>query len=242
MAETFESEILDRMERTPMRFASDRGEQPAHAKKCPYNAFLPGSEFISAPFKNLCKQKGIAQVPYTMYASRQYIVYHSHVLQIFSQSHASLAEVFNRIVKQKLYKILHDWDREKYRSPEEFKKLLSNIETSLNNRKSRKTGLTPVEVNAKNAMQVFKTLYPQISGGKINKFPKNAYKIGDTVRLSLEKSAFLKSSRVGGYTKELYRIAKIHYRRGPLQYSLVTVPDGEPLLGRVYHAEIVRAE
>lgn len=112
---------------------------------------------------------------------------------------------------------------------------LVDIVKSYNNANHRSIGMSPSSVNYANQSRVFKKLYPEFG----QKFKiKFKYKIGQHVRVALEKvPGFTKSYRPQ-FSREIYVVFQ-RLPRSPPVYRLKTMNSQEHVLGVFYEQEIV---
>lgn len=137
---------------------------------------------------------------------------------------ASIVERFNRTLKEKMWRVFTFNKNNKYIN------ILQQLVTSYNNSYHRSIKAIPAKVNKSNEKEILTKLY-----GDQDTRIKFKFKIGDYVRISIEKKIFEK-----GYTpnwsKEIYVItALLPYN--PPKY-LIKALDGENFAYKFYDQEL----
>jgi hypothetical protein len=145
---------------------------------------------------------------------------------------ASIAERFNRTIKEKVYKYMT------YKDTRVYIDVLQDLVHSYNNTYHRSVKMTPTEASLpENKKQVWRNLY----GDRVRKIPysriKFKYRLGDYVRISVERDVFRKGYKQR-WTSEVFRVVK-QSPRDPVVYKLEDL-DGEPIIGSFYEPELQR--
>ena len=140
---------------------------------------------------------------------------------------ASLAERAIRTLRNRLARIFRARGSSKYWD------VLENIVKSYNESEHRSHGLRPNEVNDKNSLHVFNTLYAKLLE---QRFRKPIFKSGDCVRIALSKSVFEKGY-APNFTEEIFTIVKVILKRSYPVYQIES-SSGEPILGKFYEREL----
>lgn len=146
---------------------------------------------------------------------------------------AAVAERFIRTLKGRLYKYFTNEKTMRWVD------VLPKIVASINNTKSRATGMRPVDINEKNATMVWNKVYGEYQDQQKPSYSKAKFRHGDKVRISKEKTAFEKSY-LPNYTHEVYEVEGVK-QTNPHVYDLTT-SEGEPIAGRFYDQELVRTQ
>jgi ribosomal protein S17 len=147
---------------------------------------------------------------------------------------ASIAERFNRTIKQKVWKFLT------YKNSYCYIDVLPDLVHSYNNSYHRSIKMTPTEASRpENERTVWQNLYGkrvrQKKSTRRRKPVKFKYHIGDYVRLSEERGVFRKGYKQR-WTEEVFRVVK-QSARDPVVYRLEDL-SGEPLIGSFYEFEL----
>ena len=116
----------------------------------------------------------------------------------------------------------------------EYMKYLKSIVASYNHRRHRTTNLKPVEITEANQDQVLTNLNKKLK--KQEKKP--AFKVGDKVRVSYQRTKFEKSYRQS-YTNETFVIYRIK-RRTPTYLYFIQTRSGKPIEGGFYKFQLVK--
>ena len=115
--------------------------------------------------------------------------------------------------------------------------VLLYIIDSINNSKSRVIGMKPIDVNLKNADELWERIYGE-SARENRILPQTTrYRMGDKVRIAKQKGQFEKSY-VPNYTQEKFKITKI--RQGKPQTYQLEDEKGEKIVGKFYNPELSR--
>jgi len=113
--------------------------------------------------------------------------------------------------------------------------VLQKIADGINHSKSRVHGMRPVDVNFKNAQQVWKTIYgDEFSTKKRKTHPK--FKKGDFVRLSRGKGIFEKGY-IPSWSDEILEIDTVKDQSKPIRYK-IRDEKGEKFKGTFYGEEL----
>jgi hypothetical protein len=152
---------------------------------------------------------------------------------------ACIAERFNRTIEKKIEKVLTENDNNNWIS------ILSDLMINYNNSVHRSIKMTPVEASKKESKKiVYANLFPEEvrSTDIINKKPKSVnhrkdrFKIGDTVRLKINKKVFDKGYEQN-FSDEVCTISKI-YNSKPITYQ-VNDSNNHVIKGKYYEEELV---
>lgn len=148
-----------------------------------------------------------------------------HHYSIKTKMKASIVERFNRTLKSRLEKYFYTYKTKNWVD------VLSQFVTNYNKTYHRSIGMSPDEVNDKNATQVFKKLFPYI-----DLEVKPRLSTGDKVRILKEKTIFEKGySRT--WSDEVYIISKVKQTAGRVWYLLET-KNGDKVPGIKYYWEL----
>jgi hypothetical protein len=98
---------------------------------------------------------------------------------------------------------------------------------------SRVTGLRPVDINTKNAADVWERVYGRFIHQHPQKEPK--FRIGETVRISLAKKIFDKGF-FPNFSDHIFTIYEVH--KGNPNYYHIKDNDGEKIEGKFYEEEL----
>ena len=152
--------------------------------------FDQGLEYVNSSVNDLLKERGI------------------HPYHIMTKNKASSAERVNRTIKQTIFKMFTQHNNLKWTV------YLDDLVDNYNNTYHSTIKMTPAQVTWRNRKKVFKILFPKESV-RIN----CKLKIGDRVRISLNKNIFEK-----GFTKnwslDIFTIAKVFQKYGVCWYRL----------------------
>ena len=143
---------------------------------------------------------------------------------------AQFIEHFNKTLKSYLsrYMTLHNSLR--------YIDVLQDIVYGYNTRYHSSTGYKPVDINARNAKEVFLKMYGSPKEW-FKALPKAKYNIGDKVRITRAKGAFEKGYEET-YTREIFTVDKV-LETDPREYKLKSL-TGEEIEGRFYEKEMVK--
>ena len=172
-----------------------------------------GSEFIGAPFAELCAKHGIHQI-----------------FLKNSKLKAQIAESHVKILMRKVTRFTAA------RNTKSFVDHLNEIVAGLNDRYIDSLGCSPNQVTAENAEQVFERKYSKdLSAAPVEKFHK-----GDRVRVRLQfQSAFRKKYRQS-FSTEIFRVKRVASKPPTLAYVLED-DSGYEVEGLYYAEDLVRA-
>lgn len=178
----------------------------------PYNLFTDrGTEFDAREMKAYYKKHGIIK--------------HS------SQSKgikASMAERMIRTLKTRLYRYFTE------NKTKNWTNVIQQIADAVNHSICRTTGMRPVDVNFKNAQQIWEKVY---GSRKLRNPKKPRYASDDVVRIAKEKGIFTKGY-LPTFSDKLYDITKVK-KTHPIEYILKD-DEGVRQKGRFYEPEITR--
>src|SRR6266478_6432843 len=116
----------------------------------------------------------------------------------------------------------------------EYVDVSPDVENNLNSRRHRIIGMAPNEVTAENESEVYAKSVASA------KSPKTKFKVGDRVRISRIKQFGEKAHR-GGWTMEIYKIAKINLKNPITSYGLEDLYD-EEIKGKFYGEELQKVD
>lgn len=162
-----------------------------------------GKEFYNTTFDALMTKYGI------------------HKYSTFSVLKASIAERFNRTIKEKMYKEFTA------RGSHEWVSILPKLLDEYNNSPHRTIGMTPIQADSDPTSVVIKQR-------KINN-EKIKFKVGDKVRISTQKGVFTKGY-LPNWSTEIFEIIKIN-KTLPVTYQLQDYMS-KPIAGCFYSSEI----
>lgn len=147
-----------------------------------------------------------------------------------SEIKAAVVERFNRTLKDKI------WKHFTLNKTNNYVDVIDDLLESYNNSYHRSIKMTPISVNTTNSNKVFLNLYGYDKNldGDITK-SKKKFNVGDTVRISKNKSVFEK-----GYTnnwiKEIFIVTKVFYD-DEISYQIKDL-NNEIIFGRFYQNEL----
>ena len=142
---------------------------------------------------------------------------------------ASIAERFNRTIKEKIWKYFTAKDTKRYID------VLPALVQSYNRSYHRSIKRAPVDVNYDNQEEVWKTLYNEDGILDHKKAKQNKFQIGDRVRISKTRRQF-KKGYLPSWSDELFTVSEIQ-RTEPVTY-IIKDDHGEPVLGAFYTPEL----
>lgn len=145
----------------------------------------------------------------------------------YSDKKASLVERVQRTLMQRIWKYFE------YARTRRLVEVLPKLVNAYNKSFHRTLGARPIDVNERNESEFFARLYPS---GFETKKPK--FRIGDTVRISMNRHALLKKYKQS-FSDEVFLIERIKLGN-PTVYYLVNREDKEPVLGSFYESELQR--
>ena len=165
-----------------------------------------GREFYNNYFARTCRREGI------------------HHFSTNSRHKASVAERFNRSLKELMYK--HFTAENTYRWIEVLPQLIATYNTRVHS----SIGRQPNDVTPENEDEVYRVLY------KKRPRPGRRLSVGDYVRISKTKHVFEKGY-LPNYTEEVFKISRVISNHTPHRYELKDMA-GEPIVGRFAPEEI----
>ena len=173
-----------------------------------------GSEFYNRLVKTFLKEKGV------------------HLFSTENETKASVVERFNRTLKTKMWRYFTANSTYKYMD------VLPSLLESYNTTHHRTIDRAPDEVNEKNELEVWKTMYGK-SKKKQKKRRSKHMKSGDMVRLSMVTRPFRKGY-LPRWTEEVFLIDKVIHRT-PIVYAVKDL-EGEAIAGTFYGEELQKIE
>ena len=169
-----------------------------------------GKEFVNQEFRVWLKKQKIE-------------LFHTHNFD----TKATIAERFIRTLKEKL------WRYFTYKNTRRYIDVLNDIVFAYNHTFHRSIGQTPASVNKTNQEQVWQSLYGDL------REKKTKLKIGDTVRLSVNRTRFRKGY-LPGWTEEVFVVAEA-IADDPPYYKIKDFND-EVLEGTFYDSELQKID
>ena len=145
-----------------------------------------------------------------------------------SEIKSAVIERFNRTFKNMMYKKFTE------NNNTIFYNILDELVKNYNNKYHSKIKMTPVEASKKINEKKIKNIYNFEKTKKPGRF-----KIGDRVRISLEKNIFEKSYETN-WTEEIFEIYDIKYSNVPYYY--LKDLNGEKLQGTFYQEELQKTK
>lgn len=143
---------------------------------------------------------------------------------------AAIAERFIRTLKGRIWRFFTHTHTRRYID------VLDKIVSCYNNSWHSGIKMVPSKVNLENAAKARRNLILRYGDKQVLRKPK--YSVGDLVRVSRARTAFRKAYE-GGWTLELFRIARINTTRPPPVYILEDL-DGEKIDGYFYEEQLSR--
>lgn len=179
--------------------------------RIPKNIYIDGGNEFKGVCKKYLENKGIK-----IYVTK-------------SKHKASVVERFNRTLKEKMWRMFTKYKNKRYIE------ILPLLLTSYNNSYHRSIKTLPIKVNTNNQNRIFYNLYGFYKKDGDDNLIKFKFKIGDYVRISIDKNIFEK-----GYTpnwsKEIFIIDKIIPKQYPI-YKINSL-NGEELGLFYYDTEL----
>lgn len=174
-----------------------------------------GTEFLNSPFQRMLRQEGIRY-------------YHSNdpVLK------CSVVERFNRTLKQRM------WAFFTHTSSHRFVDELQRLVQGYNATRHSTIKMAPKDVNDKTMAQVYHHLKAKWAKQDADT-PTTTFKVGDHVRISLDKGPFAKSYEEN-WSQEVFKIRRVLPRK-PVVYELEDLA-GEVLQGTFYRWEVQKVK
>ena len=156
---------------------------------------------------------------------------------------ATIVERFNRTLKTRLERVYT------FQGSHRYVEILPQVVKAYNNSYHRSIGMVPANVTTADTENIFKKLYPnhmkipddqderkfKLQPEKRARGNKPSFKIGDTVRITGEKSIFQKGY-AQNWTLELFKIQEVHHTT-PITYQLIDYKS-EPIFGSFYRSEL----
>lgn len=174
-----------------------------------------GREFTGAPFQQLLQKKNIE-----FRAARN------------PDIKAAIVERFNRTLKERMWRYFTHTRNKRYID------VLQKFVNAYNHARHSATRIPPVKVTLENAHVARENLARRYAAANEEKWKKPKYNVGDVVRISNAKAAFVKGYE-SGWTRELFKIHRISTNRWPIVYILHDLDD-EPIDGIFYTEELSR--
>ena len=169
-----------------------------------------GVEFYNQFFKELVQKLGI-----------------NHY-STFSPIKCAIAERAIRTLKTRLERVYSS------RGSHRWIDVIDDIVRGYNNSYHSSIGMKPNQVNSDNESEVRDRLFPPIT----TKFRKD-FKVGDSVRITRQKSAFQKGYEQT-YSYQIYQIRRVQDTKPPTY--LIKDFDSQPILGSFYKEEIQKVD
>ena len=150
--------------------------------------------------------------------------------------HCPFVERVNRTMKNLLYRYMTHYKTKKYIDR------LQDIVASYNNRRHRSIGMTPNQAEEEKnwptvSYNLEKNFYMKNVKKKVPIFKK-----GMRVRIAVDERNSWSKSYDPYFQQEIFEIADVHRHFNIPVYSVKSIEDGQPLLGRFYAGELVRVE
>ena len=152
--------------------------------------FDQGLEYVNIMVNNLLKERGIHSYP------------------IMTKNKASSAERVNQTLKQAIWKLFTEHKNEKWVS------YLDDLVNNYNHTYHSMIKMAPVHVTWHNRKKVFKILFP-----KKHVIINCKLKIGDKVRISLNKNIFEKSY-TKNWSQDIFKITRVFQKYGVCWFRL----------------------
>ena len=147
----------------------------------------------------------------------------------FSERKASVVERFNRTIKGLMYKYFSRYETRKYID------VLQDLVGRYNNGYHRSIKTKPIMVTKENELEVWMNLYGNTLSKKKTKKKKSPLKVGDHVRITLERGTFHKAY-LEGWSEEIFIIS--HKLSGnPVVFKVKDQAD-EQVEGIFYQQEL----
>ncbi len=173
-----------------------------------------GSEFKSSPFQELLAQRGVRH----FFAG--------------GSGKATIVESFIRYLRSRITRFKTENNTQSYINA------LGSIIDSYNNTCHSSTKFKPSEVNHINQFTVYENLYMN-SKNDLKEY-KFSYKLGDKVRISLDKSIFQRESDKK-FTNEIFTVDYRYKKDGIPMYKLKDCTN-QRLIGSFYNQELSKVE
>ena len=166
-----------------------------------------GKEFYNKTVQSFLKQQGI------------------HHFSTSGDTKASVAERFNRTLKDRLYRYFTAGNTLR------FTDVLDSIVRGYNTSPHRSIGLPPNEVDLQNSSEVWDRLY----GARLKRPQEVRLQRGDRVRLNKKFRTF-KKSYLPGWTEEVFVVDRV--KDGPIPTFRIVEWDGTPVVGTFYTQDL----
>ena len=172
-----------------------------------------GTEFYNASVRALFKKQDI------------------HHFSTSGDAKASVVERFNRTLKGRMYRYFTAANTFKY--VDVVQALVDEYNASFH----RSIGMAPRDVHPSNEVKVWHTLYKPYLEKKDKSKKKEAFKVGDRVRISQARRPF-KKGYLPQWTEEVFEVTDVvHDSLGPVTYKLKEL-DGTAIGGTFYTQEL----
>ena len=171
-----------------------------------------GGEFYNAKFLKLLRDNKVKW--YSSYGSLK--------------TKNAIVERFNRTLKTRMFRAFTKQGSHRWID------IIQNLVDGYNNSKHRSIGMAPNQVNKRNERIVRKNLYPKIKKKAIHKTAH--FKVGDTVRITRNKSTFQKGYEQT-YSYEVFEVYRINLKTYPITYILRDYKN-EEIKGSFYKEEL----
>jgi len=165
-----------------------------------------GTEFMNVHFRRLMSEYNI-----------------HHCTSKNENLKASVVEWFNRTLKERMFRYFSTHQTRHYPN------VLDDLIEWYNNTHHRSIGMAPSQVSAENEQTVRGGLYGTGSAGK----KKFSFRVGDTVRIVMQRLPFIKGYEEDRWSRELF-VVRRQISTKPITYELVDT-DGE------YKGSVLRA-
>lgn len=142
---------------------------------------------------------------------------------------AALAERYIRVLKSRLYRYMSE------KGTTNWIDVLPKIVTAQNNSPSRVTGMRPVDINFRNAQEVWERVYEPYLEATTTKKPK--LEKGDNVRMANYKEVFDRGY-LPNWSDEILKVDSV--KRGNVDTYKVKDERGEEFRGRYYTEDLGR--
>lgn len=149
-------------------------------------------------------------------------------LNNYTSIHANIVERFNYTIKSLMHKFMTQTNQSRYIDE------LQNIVQSYNLRVHRSIGMTPYEAEIPSNSYIVRSNLIKMFHSVKEKLPK--FKVGQTVRISLEKTKF-KRGFTEKSTREIFIISKIKTNL-PIPLYFLKDEKNEPIIGGFYEFEL----
>ena len=199
---------------------------------------------LAAAFERLFTQKF---VPQKLWSDNGTEFYNQNVKNVLKIYNITLYSTFNKeksCIVERWIRTFMNWMYKYFdtNNHTEYIKILPYLIEKYNNTKHRSIGCTPTEARKpENYQKVYDRLYPEEKNQNYQsalKKRKSAFKIGDKVRLSIEKNLFDKGY-FRKWTEELYDIDSIKLT-DPITYTVKTLHN-EKVKGTFYKQQLQKS-